>query len=29
MAYVLRDIVRHLEAKVVSALWDVPRELAL
>ncbi len=29
MAYVLRDIVGHLEPKVVSALWDVPRGLAL
>ena len=30
MAYVqIRDIVRHLEAKLVSALWDAPQELAL
>ncbi len=30
MAYVqIRDIVRHLKAKLVSALWDVPQELAL
>ena len=30
MAYVqIRDIVRRLEAKLVSALWDVPKELAL
>ena len=30
MAYVrIRGIVRHLEAELVSALWDVPQELAL
>ena len=30
MAYVqIRDIVRHLEAELVSALWGVPQELAL
>jgi hypothetical protein len=25
----IRDIVRHLEAELVGALWDVPQELAL